>query len=399
LYDVEDDTNILVSASADGTGPGNGASQEPLFSPDGRWLVFLSTAGNLVTNGSGGSVQHAYARDLTDGTTRRITPLTMPRSSASWGRAPFSRDGRFLTLAFGTNVVCFNTTTWTGDAPFIGGRNPALDGTGRHLVFERLPSFGATPQNDIGIVELSFGTQWVLSLGTQQTNAQGRCREPLITPNGRYVVFQSTAPNLAPNDGNDVADLFVRDLIRSETILLSENFLGTGSGYGVTGNAVLGDDGRTLLFETFAPDLGQDTKGGPNHIFLVRLGSEDADHDELDDDWELTFFGDLSADGSGDSDGDGLSDRAEFLAGTDPTGEASYLVATAVRALEEAQVWVMWTSVPGHTYRVEFKDTVEAATWSVLGAPITASGTTCMFPDASSASGRGRIYRVAVVVP
>ena len=44
----------------------------------------------------------------------------------------------------------------------------------------------------------------------------------------------------------------------------------------------------------------------------------DSDGDGLPDDWELEHFGDLSRDGTGDFDGDGISDLDEYLNGTDP---------------------------------------------------------------------------------
>ena len=43
-----------------------------------------------------------------------------------------------------------------------------------------------------------------------------------------------------------------------------------------------------------------------------------SDGDELPDEWEIGHFGDLSHDGTADSDGDGMSDLVEFHAGTDP---------------------------------------------------------------------------------
>ncbi len=43
-----------------------------------------------------------------------------------------------------------------------------------------------------------------------------------------------------------------------------------------------------------------------------------SDGDALPDEWEIEHFGELSHDGSKDSDGDGMSDLVEFRAGTDP---------------------------------------------------------------------------------
>jgi hypothetical protein len=54
-------------------------------------------------------------------------------------------------------------------------------------------------------------------------------------------------------------------------------------------------------------------------VMLTVFPENDTDGDGLDDDWERLHFGDLSRDGSGDFDGDGISDREEFDKGTDPT--------------------------------------------------------------------------------
>lgn len=48
-------------------------------------------------------------------------------------------------------------------------------------------------------------------------------------------------------------------------------------------------------------------------------GATDADNDGLDDDWEVTHFGNITAqDGTGDPDGDGLTNEQEETKGTDP---------------------------------------------------------------------------------
>jgi Rhs family protein len=53
--------------------------------------------------------------------------------------------------------------------------------------------------------------------------------------------------------------------------------------------------------------------------------SSDTDADGLDDDWELQYFGDLTKDGTADTDNDGISDLNEFTSGYDPTTADSYV--------------------------------------------------------------------------
>jgi hypothetical protein len=55
---------------------------------------------------------------------------------------------------------------------------------------------------------------------------------PVLTPDGRFVVFVSAADNLVANDHNDTADVFVRDRFERRTVLVSLNSDGTRSGNG-----------------------------------------------------------------------------------------------------------------------------------------------------------------------
>ncbi len=57
---------------------------------------------------------------------------------------------------------------------------------------------------------------------------------------------------------------------------------------------------------------------------LTVVENPDSDNDGLIDTWEITHFGDLSHDGTADTDNDGSTDEEEFLAGTNPTDDTSW---------------------------------------------------------------------------
>jgi hypothetical protein len=53
-------------------------------------------------------------------------------------------------------------------------------------------------------------------------------------------------------------------------------------------------------------------------VLLTILPAQDTDGDGMADAWEMAYFGTLARDGTGDYDGDGISDLKEYLNGTNP---------------------------------------------------------------------------------
>jgi hypothetical protein len=124
----------------------------------------------------------------------------------------------------------------------------------------------------------------------------------------------------------------------------------------------------------------------------------DADRDGIDDLWAQTWFGHspLSLEERlSDTDGDGMSNAAEAVAGTDPTDPAS--VFKLVSITPSAEGWrVRFTHVPGKWYRVwrgSGLDTWVEVEASQFGypAPGIAEWTDASSPDLAS-----RFFRVSV---
>jgi hypothetical protein len=80
--------------------------------------------------------------------------------------------------------------------------------------------------------------------------------------------------------------------------------------------------------------------------------AEDSDGDGLPDWWEMLHFGTLAHGPDDDFDGDGLDNRGEYIAGTDPTDPESSFRFVTVTQEPDGHVIVEWSSVPGRYYSV-----------------------------------------------
>jgi hypothetical protein len=120
------------------------------------------------------------------------------------------------------------------------------------------------------------------------------------------------------------------------------------------------------------------------------LFSDDADHDSLPDTWEILHFGNTVQGPEDDFDGDGTSNRAEFLLGLDPADGSSAFRATIQPA--GAGFTLTWPTAPGLTFRVE-RSTTLVGTWTDLATVQTGA-----YTDPNPPPGRA-FYRIRLLTP
>jgi dipeptidyl aminopeptidase/acylaminoacyl peptidase len=231
---------------------------------------------------------------------------------------------------------------------FIRGANPSISDDGRWIAVETRPDGAGI--RDVFVADVQTGVSNLVSISADGSGpGNGDSFSPLISGDGKYVVFASRASNLVPNDTNHATDLFVRDRLNGTTFLVSQSIQGTRPGNAASMRPVLGADGRTVVFKSFASDLITGDFNDMGDIFVLRLG--------------------------------------------DPGAVLRVITLSAVTG---GPVALFWSAVEGKTYRVQYKDSVDAADWTGLPGTVTATSPAASYVD-SQPNPAQRFYRVMLV--
>jgi Tol biopolymer transport system component len=245
LYDRLTRQTVLVSHAAGSlVTAGNGSSQVPSISADGRWVAFFSNARDLVT---GAPFREGYFSlylfDRVTGATRLVSPGAGGSSSneETSGEQRISADGNwvaFTSLAEDVvpgqhqNTYDYNLFLWSRE-------------TGSTVLITRS------------------------SLYADLWTAYGRSGSAAISADGRYVAFRSTANDLLPGQTADPSNtqdgnVFLYDRVSGAIALVSHKPSSPTAGSSADTPPSLSADGRFVAFSSY--DSGLDPgEGGLDH--------------------------------------------------------------------------------------------------------------------------------------
>jgi len=262
----------LVSVKSDGT-QANGNSSRPSISSDGRYVAFQSFATDLVSGDSNGNYDiFVHDRDADgDGifdepggiSTIRVS-VKSDGTGASVGmstNASISSDGRHVAFeTLGTDLMPTDTNTWSD--VLVHDRDTDGDG-----IFDEPGGIRTTR----------------VSVASDGTQGVGAHESPSISSDGRYVAFQSWAPDLVTGDTNGEWDIFVHDRdadgdgifdepggIRTTRVSVQSD--GTQAASGDSENASISAGGRHVAFDSYAADLVPGDTNGHKDVFVHDRG-------------------------------------------------------------------------------------------------------------------------------
>lgn len=106
-----------------------------------------------------------------------------------------------------------------------------------------------------------------VSVSSNGTQGNGRSSSPSVSQTGHYVAFTSEANNLVLGDTNGYWDVFVHDLITKATVRISVSSSGS-QGNGDSTSPCISPDGRYVLFDSKATNLVANDTNGVQDVFM-----------------------------------------------------------------------------------------------------------------------------------
>ncbi|MGH2635083.1 MAG: CARDB domain-containing protein [Actinomycetota bacterium] len=276
-----------VSVTSTG-GQANGTSTRPALDGAGNLVVFDSSATNLVSGDTNQSLD-VFLRNRTTGTTQRVSVTSDEAQGATGGHSPsISDDGRFVAFVSTSPLVPEDTNNAediyvrdlvNGTTERVSVSSAGVEGNssttatsvsadGRWVVFSSFAN-NLVPNDTNGhfdsfIHDRQTGLTELVSVSSDEVQADAQAVTPSVSADGRFVAFWSNATNLVPGDTNERPDVFVRDRETGTTQRVSvssdeEQSDGNSPEAGVRGFVAEGPDitpdGRFVVFSSSATNL------------------------------------------------------------------------------------------------------------------------------------------------
>jgi len=284
------------------------SGSDPVFSPDGSKIAFA--APDTVIPGHA-AVSEIFVEDLTSGAVTEVS------TGNTFTSAPYDRFGHTITtnkgngdsispvfspdgtkIAFYTRATNFGPPDYAGDSEYgevvikdlasgavthvfptnMLGDQPVFSPDGTKIAYETL----GTDSSQIVVMDLTTGRQTLVSgVNTVVTSGRnglqtivrvagnGVSLNPVFSPDGSKVAYESLATNLAPGDTNFSEDIYVTDLATGHNTLVSAAADGTATGF--SSDPVFSPDGTKIAFVSGADNLVPGDTNAKNDIFVEDL--------------------------------------------------------------------------------------------------------------------------------
>jgi hypothetical protein len=294
-------TTTLVSVGPGGV-RANGSSGLASISADGRVVAFQSSATNLGGPDSSSITDDIFVRDLDAGTTTRVSiGLGGAEPNGESFTPAVSRDGRtvvFVSSASNlvsgdtnghSDVFAFDRTTGTirrisvtpaGDeanGPVANPNPPAVNSNGTVFAFGTFASnlLGGTPTRDVVLRDETRNTDERISTGAEVDNVYEEAESigPSMSADARLVAYATANPQLPGYLGTEGMGVYVRHRVTGALTRASQ-VSQCRAADSVNGYPSLSADGRFVAWQSNAINLLEPGvyPGGANppmHVYIA----------------------------------------------------------------------------------------------------------------------------------
>jgi len=386
LRDLQTGITTLISTNATGSGPGNGDSYSPVISANGRYILFRSKASNLAFFGPNGTgTENLFLRDMHTNVAYALTTMGISCAAMTpdghyvvFGGSPlYVWDSQIALMIYTINANAINAAispdgnrivystsaglyaldraanaNWQIGAS-VSGSHAGLQfsGDARFLVYSTTNAQVAFDTNgvaDVYLYDFVTHSNFLVSQGNPPGAASGPSDSPVISNDGRFVAYRSTATNLVTGATNGVPNVFLYDRQTGANTLLSANTSGM-AGNNRSLIPMFSGDGQTIVFQSWASDLIAQDYNQANDLVAIKIAT------------------------------------------SNPTPVFVGQMVFAPATLQSPTL--TWPAVNGKTYQVLFKNRPTDAVWQTLNGNVWVSGNqgyaTDLAPNPSL-----RLYRV-----
>ncbi len=225
--DLVNGTTSLVSINSSGTACGDGGSQYPALTPDGRYVAFISSANDLVSNSNGRP--QVLVRDMTLGQTFLVSAA--PNGDPSNGGFTFGDNMPSISeTSSGQLVIAYlcNATNLTSN-----------DTSTNAQLFVTTLNLDSTT----GAIQSGSLATSLISAASNGNGGNGTSSNLALSKDGSTVAFLSTSTNLAGvGSGNGQAQLYVCTLATGQLTQVNP------AGGQVTSFPGISDSGQFLTY-------------------------------------------------------------------------------------------------------------------------------------------------------
>jgi hypothetical protein len=213
---------------------GNTDSGEPEVSANGRFVVYESEAENLVSNDDNGDMD-IFLYDRKKNKTKRVSVNSsgLQAHGKSYDSS-ISANGRYIL--------------------FTSEADDLVPGDGNN-------------SSDVFVYDKKKKTTKRVSVRGAGIEGDSNSWNASISADGRFVAFGSEARNLVASDSNNEADVFVRDLKKKKTKLVSIKSNGV-QGDDESGDSHISANGRFIGFSSDASNLVSKDNNGETDVFV-----------------------------------------------------------------------------------------------------------------------------------